>query len=314
MALICLAGDAQVLKDEYVKNLCEKEKLQRIPVDSSQAEKAFAMLQQANFLIPNCLIDVVDFDDWKKSEKDSFIKEAVKNPSVKVVIRTLQPIKDVETVLLELPKPWQDEEWLEYTKKRFAKHGLKFDEKAVRKFLKLTGFNDLVIEREIEKLSNVGQFVDEELVEKITFDYSKAQIDELCFAISSLNKVEAFKLAKGCFEEYEPILICAALAKHFLDLFKVIISVQRKSKYTWPDLKNYSTILSMPIPRLAKFLGFEFKAQSHTAVNHVEIYTPEKLEEVFLRLYLVDLEVKTSTRPLLIFEMFLSWFFTYMGV
>ncbi len=314
MSLICVAGDAYVLKDEYVKKTCDEEGLQRIAIDSSQVEKAINLVKQASFLLVNSLIDIVDFDNWKKADRETFLEEAGQNIHLKIIVRTLQPIKGVETVVFELPKQWQDEEWIKYTKERLAKYNLRADEKAVRKFLKLTGHNDLLIEREIEKLRNVAESVDEQLVEKIVFDYSKAQIDEFCFATSGLNPQLAFESIEGCLREYEPILVCSALVKHFIDLYKVIVLVPRKTKYSWPDVKNFSNNLSMPIPKIARFLGFEFKGQSGKVINHMEIYTFEKVEEILLRLQTLDMEIKSSTRSLLSFEIFLDWFFSFMGV
>ncbi len=314
MPLVCLSGNAEVLKDEYVKNMCEREKLRRIALDSTQVEKAINMVRQADFLISNCLLDVVDFDDWKKADKEAFLHEAAKNDTMKIVVRALQPLKNVETVVLELPKPWQEDEWLEYARKRFESRGLNVDEKALKKFLKFTDHNDLAMEREIEKLTNVTQLVSEELVEKVVFDYSKAQIDEFCFAVSSLERKTAFELVAKCLMEYEPVLVCASLAKHFVDLYRISVLVPLKNEYSWPEVKNYSTNLSITASKVARFLGFKFKGQIEKTVNHLQLYTPEKIEQVLFRLQMLDFEIKSTARGLLNFQVFLDWFFSFMEV
>jgi len=75
-----LVGNAKVLKDEYVKEICEKKKLRRMKVSIEEKEAAFSLLSQGDLFFGDVLLDIVtsmtgkrtsgrNFCSWRKRRK-----------------------------------------------------------------------------------------------------------------------------------------------------------------------------------------------------------------------------------------------------
>ncbi|WP_448522761.1 DNA polymerase III subunit delta [Pseudothermotoga sp.] len=304
MPLVILIGDAKVLKDEHVKGICEKKKVNRMKVSLEEKEAAFNLLSQGGLFFNNVLLDIVDFDDWKKDDQKRILEIAEK-AKIDVIVRTEESIKAKDVLVLALPKPWEHEKWAEYVSERLKKHGISASRRVAELIFEKVGPNDELIEREIEKLACVTNQPTEELVEQIVSLHSRGDIEELCFKVSMGNFEEAHQLLSTILKNTEAVVVVSALARHFLDLYKLVLFLERQESYPWPAIKKASESLGVGLGKTAKFLGFSFKG-GEKVLNHIMLYDAEKLEKILDGLYWLDLAVKSIPTPNLAIHNFLD--------
>jgi len=310
LSVLILSGDARVLKDEYVTDFVSKNGLKRIRVDVTDAQRISDILSQ-NSLFSSFLVDVIDYSDWKKEDQKQLLEQIEEAPT-SVIVRASSPIKGFETVDFSLPKPWEREKWLQYIEKRLEKHSLIFDASALEEFFNKVGPDDLLIEREIEKLSCIGEKVTTELVRKFVFNHSKMQIDELCFAVSTGDQRKSHMILSKILSYVEPLVVVNSLAKHFIDLYKILSFVDKRLAYSWVHIKDLSEKLDVPVVRAAKMLGFSFKGQPK-AINHVDIYDCQKVELILDQLQLLDTQVKSSENKTIPIHLFVDFVCRLIG-
>jgi len=299
-----LVGNAKVLKDEYVKEICEKKKLRRMKVSIEEKEAAFSLLSQGDLFFGDVLLDIVDFDDWKKDERKKLLQLA-ETAKIDVIVRTEESIKAKDVLVLALPKPWEQDKWTDYVLERLKKHGISASRSVAELILERVGPNDELIEREIEKLACVTNQPTEELVEQIISLHSRGDIEELCFKVSMGNFEEAHPLLSTILKNTEAVVVVSVLARHFLDLYKLVLFLERRESYPWPVIKKASESLGIGLGKTARFLGFSFKG-GDKVLNHMMLYDTEKVEKILDRLYWLDLTVKSTTTPNLAIHSFLD--------
>lgn len=304
MPLVFLAGDAKVLKDEHVKGICEKKKVKRMKVSLEEKETAFNLLSQGGLFFTDVLLDITDFDDWKKDDQKKLLELAEK-AKIDVIVRTEESVKAKDILVLALPKPWEHEKWTDYVSQRLKKHGISASRRLAELIFEKVGPNDELIDRESEKLACVTNQLTEELVEQIVSFHSRGDIEELCFKVSMGNFEEAHPLLSVILKNTEAVLVVSVLARHFLDLYKLVLFLERQETYPWPVIKKASESLGIGLGRTAKFLGFSFKG-SDKVLNHITLYDAEKLEKILDRLYWLDLVVKSTPTPNLAIHSFLD--------
>ncbi len=309
LGILVLSGDARVLKDEYVKNMALEKGLTRVRIDVDSAQRISEVLSQ-NSLFSSFLIDVVDYSDWKKEDQKKFLERA--ELTVPIILRTSSPIKEFHSVDFSLPKPWEREKWLEYIEERFKKNSLSFDKDALEEFFNMVGPDDLLLEREIEKLVCIGEKVSVKLVKEFVFNHSRVQIDELCFAVSSADQKQSHTILSRVLSYTEPVVVVNSLARHFIDLYKILAVAEKRQSYSWVYIKELSEKFDVPIVKAARMMGFTFKGQPK-AVNHLQIYDLEKLELILDQLQSLDREVKSSDNRTILIHLFVDFVCRLMG-
>ncbi|PLV58770.1 DNA polymerase III subunit delta [Thermotoga sp. KOL6] len=311
MPVSFLTGAAETKKEELIKKALSKEKdveyIRIHPDDPDKLNFIKSVINTKTIFSGKTVIDIVDFDSWKAQDQKRFL-ELVKNvpPDVYIFVRS-QKTKE-KGVTLDLPKPWETDKWLEWIERRFRENGLKITKDALQLFFSKVGTNDLLVEREIEKLkaySDTGEVTAED-VEEVVFTYQTPGYDEFCFAVSEGKRKLAHALLSQLWKTTEPVVIAAALVNHFLDLFKLVVLVTRKRYYTWPDISKISKELNIPVPRVARFLGFSFKTWKFKVINHLLYYDIDKLKEILRKLYDLDRTVKSEEDPKPFFHEFIE--------
>lgn len=304
MPVLFLTGDAEILKQEYVKELCVKMKAKRMRIEVEEKDLAFNLLTQVGFFFDSVVLDVVDFDDWKKDEQKKLLQLAESSP-ITVVVRTQESVKSKNVAVLSLPKPWEQEKWLAYIVERLKKQGVSATQRVVEMIFERVGPNDELLEREIEKLACVSKQLNEDLVQELLVSHAKTDLEEFCFMVSMKRFKEAHSALASILNYTEPVLVSSAIAKHFLDLYRLVLFAEKRESYSWPTIKQLAENLNLGLGKTAKFLGFSFKGGDRI-LNHVAIYSVEKLERILERLYWLDLAVKSSSTPKLVLHSFLN--------
>ena len=298
LPVLFLTGNANLSKDEYIKKKVEdlKADYTRIhPKDTDRIEKIRRSIQTLGMFQSRVVLDVIDFDSWKSQEKKILLGMLKEVPeTVHVFIRSTRGIKGYQSISFDLPKPWEREKWVDYVKKAFKKKGLNIEDDAAELFFSMVGSDEGRIEKEIEKLMNYCEsgVVTSDDVKKVVYFYEHPPLDELSFSISEGRVDNAHRVLDELLKISEPIVISSVLANHFLDLFKIVMTVPKKEKYIWPEISNISKSLKIPVPKVARFLGFKFKGWDFEVLNHVKFYSPEILSKILKDLYKLDRSVK----------------------
>lgn len=304
LPVLFLVGDAEVLKDEYVKEICEKKKLKRMKVSAEEKDVAFSLLSQGGLFFDGVLLDIVDFDDWKKDDQRRLL-ELAEPAKIEVLVRTKGPTKAKNVAIFALPKPWEQDKWIDYVLERLKRHGISASRKIAELIFERVGPNDELLEREIEKLSCVTNQPTEEVVRQVVSLHAREDIEEFCFKVSTGEFNEAHTLLGSILKNNEAVLVVSILARHFLDLFKLVLFVEKRENYPWPVIKKVSETLGVGLGKTAKFLGFSFKG-GEKVQNHIMLYSVDKVERILERLYWLDLTVKSSPTPGLAIHNFLD--------
>ncbi len=302
MPVLVLAGDSDVSKEERVSKIRKEFPGDYIRIRSDDPEKldlVMEMIRSVGMFTQKKIVDVVDFDDWKSKEKKTFIEILKEVPEdVYVVLRCSKPIKGFENETHSLPKPWERGKWLRVIESYFEKMGLKGDDEVLEYFLDVVGTDEHRIKSEVEKLSlyTSGEVRTSD-IDEVVYRYERSTLDELCFSLSEMRYEDAHRIVDEVLKTFNPILVVGSVAKHFVDLFRLKATVKEKERYIWPDVSKASKELSIPIPKVARFMGFAFKGWKFKTVNHILMYDLETLSDILKRIYTIDRYVKGGMDP-----------------
>ena len=302
MPVLVLAGDSELSKNKRLAEIREKfggTLIKVHPEDPQKLETISNSLKSVGMFSNKKIIEIVDFDSWKSKEKRALLDILKDVPEeVFVVIRSSKKIKGFDNEDHSLPKPWERDAWIGMVRRELEMKGLKASTEVVEYLLDVVGNDEMRLHNEIEKLYlfKEGEITVSD-VDEVVYRYTHPTLDELCFSISEFNFEKAHELVDDVLRSSDPVLVVASLAKHFLDLYRTVITVKHKEKYIWPDVANVSKKLGIPVPKTARFLGFKFKGWNFDVVNHVVSYEPDALENMLKRLYALDRQVKGGGDP-----------------
>ncbi len=302
MPVLTLVGNSELTKEKRVKELLKVfggSYTKIHPDDNDKLEVIAASLKTFGMFGTKNVVDIIDLDSWKAKEKKELRSLLSSVPEdVLIIIRTKKAIKGFKAEKYELPKPWERDKWISFIEEKLKEKGLKASKEVIEFFLDSVGNDEFRIETELEKLSlyTQGEITAED-IEKVAYKSTIPAIDELTFAMSEKRFDQAHKLVEEVLKGAEVIVVSASVAKHFIDLLRIKVHVKEKDKYSWPDVSNYSRALSIPIPKMARFLGFKFKGWKNIPFNHVKAYSKEWLSEIAKRLFSLDRAIKMTEKP-----------------
>ncbi|MBO8160417.1 MAG: DNA polymerase III subunit delta [Thermosipho sp. (in: Bacteria)] len=302
MPIINLYGNSDLGKEFFVKEFL-KENAEYLRLYSDEKDKIEIILEKTTnigLFSKECVIDLIDFDNWKLSEKREIFNLNIPD-SLTIFLRTVKPIKneikglelEVKSESFTVPNPWEKKKWLLYIKSLIEKEGLEFDEKVPEFLFEIVGPDEYALFNEISKLKVLGEKLTIEIIEEFVHKHSISKLDEFCFMISEKNR-KAFEKLHEILNDYDETHIISAVAKHFIFLFNIVLSVEYKEKYNWNEIKEYARKMNVSLPKVARFLGFKFSGQEFTPVNHVKLYNVEELKEIIKKIYFIERSIKSG--------------------
>ncbi len=302
MPILVLSGNSELSKDKRVESIKEdfKGNYVRIhPEDSDKIPLILSYTKNLGMFSQKVVLDILDFDSWKSKDKKELLSELKHVPDdIFVIIRSKKAIKGLNAENFPLPKPWEREKWLDIVKRNFEEKGLRISEETANYFLDVVGQDEYRIESEVKKLAlYCREEVKIEDINEVTYRSTHAAIDDLCFAISEGRVGEAHRILPDVLRSTETAMLVASIARHFEDLFKLKLVAKLKEKYSWPDVSRYSKELGIPLPKVARFLGFKFKGWRNKPFNHLSVYSKEDLVSILKRIYTLDRVVKSGESP-----------------
>ncbi len=308
-----LYGDSEYKKKKFIDNLVKERNVEvkKIYPDSENKLEELKNSLSTSFLFSeDLLLVLVDFDDWKKDEKEQ-AQQLLKGAERDVVLLTdKKPTKlpkDWQILELSLPEEWKSDEWKEYIHQISKEQDYPLSKDLVEIFFEYVGADEYGIISEIEKLK-LANVKNVEEAKEIIYRRTHSKLDEFTFAITELRKNDALAILDDIVEHFEGPYITASLFSHINDLLFLRTHVEPKQKYDWGDFKKYSTNYGIALPKVMRFLGGKFKNQEYIPVNHITLYTPEYLSDVIIKVYKLDRAFKIGEDPrILLREFILKW-------
>ncbi|MDK2886112.1 MAG: polymerase subunit delta [Thermosipho sp. (in: thermotogales)] len=295
MPLINLYGNSELGKEFYVKEfLKNKNNVEYLRLYSDDNDKLDIITEKTiniSLFAPESVIDLVDFDNWKSSERKQILSLEIPE-NITVFVRTEKQLsKKIKSQSFTVPNPWEKFKWLDYIKNLLENHSIKYEENVPEYLFDVVGPNELALYNEIKKLKILNMRLTVNGIKDYVHKYAVSKLDEFCFMISERNK-QVFSMLKDILNDYEPVLIIGALSKHFISLFNLTLNVPYKEKFNWVEISKISKELGINTSKVARFLGFKFKGQDFMPLNHLKVYTPDFLKEIIKKIFTIDRAIK----------------------
>ncbi|HCI29682.1 MAG TPA: DNA polymerase III subunit delta [Fervidobacterium sp.] len=325
--IIYLLGNSELQKALYVKSFVSSTKCEYRKMFSDEENKLTELRnasQSLGLFSLKKVYDLVNFDEWPKKEREDFFSLDFDMDGLIVFVRTEKMSKevkkllsDVQIVELEKPKDWEEEKWIEFIVVTGEKLGIPCPKEIAEEIFKLTGPDEYALISELQKLYTYsdGQFnkITPSELEGLIYKRSVSRVDELGFSITEKLYETAYELVDELLREYDPVLVVSSLGKHFIDLLQIIAIAEKKPKFTWPEIAEISKKTSIQLPKVARYLGFKFKGQTHEPQNHVLIYTLKVLNNAIKSIFYIDRAIKSGGDAKILICKFIDDFSSQFG-
>lgn len=307
MEKIIIYGDSNIRIEMALKSFYDNE-LENIKISPNSQN---ALNEIKNNLLSNSLfgnkkiVIIKDFNKFKKKEQEEIldlIKDIYSENVDKIIIISNSKIKfkfDKEIQCM-LPKPWEEEKWIDYIKEISKFFNKNIEDDAIRYILDVYGTNDNYLFEEIKKFSIYSDkdTITKKDIEEIGFAYINMDFEEFSYLLSSKRKEEALEIAKKYLSDtnFNIIFLLGYLFKYFFDLYRVIINIEQKKKYSWPEVQRISQITSVSKLRVKKFLGVKFKNEKRFYANHAMLYSKGAIMDIIIKIEEFDRMAKKGEK------------------
>ncbi|WGS64094.1 DNA polymerase III subunit delta [Marinitoga aeolica] len=310
MKKILIYGDSNIKKEMTLKGLYNKElDIVKISPNSQDPLNEIKSNILSNSLFGDKKILIIkDFDKFNKKEQDEILmllKDIYSDSIEKLIIMSSTKIKskfdkEIECVL---PKPWEEEKWMNYVKEIAQFFNKEINEDAIHYILEIYGKDDNYLFEEIKKISIYSDGkIKKKDIKEIGFLHVNVDFEEFSYLLSSKRKEEVIEMAKSFLSlpDFNIIFLLGYLFKYFFDLYRVIINVETKKKFSWPEVQKISQLTNVSKMRVKKFLGVKFKNEKNFYANHSILYTKKEIMDIIIKLEEYDRMAKTGEKKDLI--------------
>jgi len=284
-----LAGDSQVLKEFFVSERVGK--YHRLSPDHSDKEAKLAALISASSMFGGDAVLLEGFSSWKKDEKKATVELLSNLPSsVDVFVDgELGSKHSGERVVFSLPKPWEEEKWIDHGLKIAGAMKLKASRGSLRTLLHRIGQNEFRLLRELEKLCNLTDSVTEDLVKKYVSQDLEVEVEALAFEFlengrSFLQGLDSSRMAFPFFS--------TVLARISIEIG--VVKEHRKSPLplNWKEIKELSELTGISSSRVSRIVGFTFSGSKEKRSDLSEHLSFERLFVLLSKLQKLDEDIK----------------------
>ncbi|KLO24519.1 MULTISPECIES: DNA polymerase III subunit delta [unclassified Marinitoga] len=306
MKKILIFGDSKIKKDMALKKFYNIE----ISNISITPDSPSPIDEIKNNVLSNSLfgdkknVIIKDFNKFnKKNQKEildiinNIYSESIENL---IILNNTKIKADFEEFIeCSLPKPWEDEKWRKYIKDIVSFFGKKIEENAISYILETYGNDDNYL---FEELKKAAIYSDEVItlndIKEIGTTHININFEEFSYLLSSKRKEEVLKMAKDFLSspDFNIISLLGYLFKYFFDLYRVIINVELKKKFNWPEVQKVSQLTNVSKMRVKKFLGVKFKNEKIFYANHTLFYKKKDIMNIIIKLEEYDRMAKTGEK------------------
>jgi|GEM_PF-2040346 len=244
----------------------------------------------------------VAFDNWKKSDQQAFLEslQSFDYADLVVFIDATSPLHLTQTrfeeLHFELPKPWQDREWMNAVLEIARSVGVNLTTDGARELLKRLGRNKWAIHNELSKLSLLSKEIDANLIETETPSLEPVQLERLLQAVATRSR-DLTSIAFEVLRDHDALLIISVLFGFLRDLYLVLTHYSGE-QVTWELVKSYSLMFNTSASRIATLLGYQFKGSRVPETRPVDLWNVDEVEDMLIALQQLEMSIKDGeTEP-----------------
>ncbi|MBM7560035.1 DNA polymerase III subunit delta [Marinitoga litoralis] len=312
MKKILIFGDSKIKKNITIKNLLKEYSGTLVKISKSSKDPLEELNNNimSNSLFgdkKNILID--ELNKFSDKIKDTIINQIKELESEDIELFIISndsklKIKFDQTFDCSLPKHWEVDKWINFIKDIASFFNTTIKDDAAEYLLNLYGYNDVYLFEELKKLSIYSdETITTEDIKEIGYLYSNIDFENFSYLLSSKRKEEVLELAKKYLSNPDFYItpFISYLFRYFLDLYRVIINIEPKKKFSWPEAQKISQDTDVSKMRVKKFLGIRFKNEKEFYANHTLFYTKKDLMDIIIKLEEYDRLAKIGENKDLIF-------------
>lgn len=244
----------------------------------------------------------VTFGTWKKNDQQIFLEglQSFDYADLVVFIDVVNPLrfpqKRFEELHFELPKPWQDREWVNAVFEIARSVGVNLTTGGARELLKRLGQNKWSIHNELSKLSLLSKEIDVDLIETETPSLEPVQLEGLLRAVATRSK-DLTSVAFEVLKDHDALLVVSVLFGFLRDLYLVLTHYSGE-RVTWELVKSYSLMFNTSASRIATLLGYQFKGSRISETRPVDLWNVDEVEDMLIALQQLEMSIKDGeTEP-----------------
>jgi len=288
--------------DVKIDEITEKYENLRVVDLSNDSEYAELVDELSNLTLfegfETKILFLKNFDSLKKEKRKELLGmlKALKDEDNLLLFvdsgKRSKEIEGFDSEEITLPKPWKKKEWMKLIEKIFAEKGRKVKKDVLELLYILVGPDLELLKSEIEKLLlfSEGEITVED-VKEVVHKHTFSKLDDLLFFVSEGEPKKVAEIGLEVVMNTPIQLLLYSLREHFITLFRILAKVERKQRYNWVDISRISKELSIPLLRLAGFLGFPLG--DRRTKNHLLIYDSSILCDILMRVMKIQREFRT---------------------
>ncbi len=245
-------------------------------------------------LLEKPIVIVKFVDEWEKNEIKWLIAACKRTDSDVIVSSKNSEIlkKFGNFVDLSSPKPWDVKGWMNLIAEISESLSMDVKSDLKIKILERVGPNIDLLAQELKKLSIISKNPSLADVEEFVATYTKPNLFEFCRSFMGRD-VESVELLKRIVDTTHPLIVIRTLEKQLMTLAQMI--AQKKTSYSWDDVKKASKNFDVSIPQIADLVGFPLGEKK--GKNLLKLWDFESVIRLLKDVQKVEIAVKRGENP-----------------
>lgn len=280
-----ITGESLVLKEFFIS--ARAPNCRRISSDHDEKEYKFRTVISSSNMFGETAVRLDGFSKWKKEEKKS-IERLLKyiDPSLDIFIDgSIDPGIEKIKVSFELPKPWEEERWVEHGINIASQLQMKATRDSIKRMIEKVGKDELRILSELEKLKVVDRNITAAMVDKYVVKDIEVEVEALVFTFLSCGPEFL------CYFDHRQLpfpLFSSVLSKILIEIGTVLEHKTAGGTLSWKEVKSLSEATGISASRISKIVGFNFSGSGEQNIDITASLDRRKI--AFLLLCLQDLD------------------------
>lgn len=302
MLIHILTGDDAYSKNLWIKSLVGKQASTIIQLhadDKKAMEECNTLFLTSSLFSSHYVVILTGLDSakeqtrWLPSLKG--LRDIVDHELVIDYYGALPLSKTIQSLepsihAFELPKPWKLDQWESKIIRIAESSGLQLNRSQIHLLMNRTGLDLWRVDQEIKKLRLIKDdtgHVDPVLFDLLVYDSSSEGAAEFAFLMMNgeLDKMIAH-IREGILSRLSENQILYQLIRITLILYQLGMQVEPKARYAYDEVAALSKQMKLPIPFLARLLGFRFRDEHNQ--NLLYQYTQNALIKLLEMLWDTD--------------------------
>lgn len=286
-----MTGESLVLKEFFIS--ARAPNCQRISSDHDEKEYKLRTVISSSNMFGETAVRLDGFSRWKKEERKSverLLKSIGSSPDV-FVDGSIDPGIEKTKVSFELPKPWEEERWIDHGINVASQLQMKATRDSIKRLIEKVGRDEMRILSELEKLKAVARNITASMVDRYVVKNREVEVETLVFTF--LSRGSEFL---SCFD-YRQLpfpLFSSVLSKILIEIGTVLERKSAGNSLSWREVKSLSEATGISTSRISKIVGFNFSGSGDQNTDITAMLDRKKIAALLLCLQDLDEEFKSG--------------------